>query len=46
MNSPKIVYEIIPFESLNPGILYDILALREAVFASDSNKINFLKELQ
>jgi ElaA protein len=35
MNSPNIVYEIIPFESLSPGILYDILALREAVFTTE-----------
>ena len=32
MHHSTITYKIIPFQSLNPSILYDILALREEVF--------------
>jgi ElaA protein len=32
MTASKIIYKIIPFKLLSPYILYDILALREAVF--------------
>lgn len=32
MHHSVITYKIIPFESLSPSVLYDILALREEVF--------------